>query len=118
MTTVRWTSKGAWEHLLNKVFQTSDTLPFFAFSVGCENIDDFMYLTRGDFETSFQVTSSDDEGQPVLQARRSHVYLSGNFFARRNGSTTNLSVPTKPGVPSTSKRLTAFVRGLKCLPPF
>jgi len=80
MTTVRWTSKGAWEHLLNKVFQTSDTLPFFAFSVGCENIDDFMYLTRGDFETSFQVTSSDDEGQPVFTSQTLSRVLIGKLL--------------------------------------
>jgi len=65
MSEVNWTSESAWNYISKDVFQDQDLLPFFAYSVGCANIDDFMYLQRDDFEATFDVSSLDDDGRSI-----------------------------------------------------
>jgi hypothetical protein len=62
MASTQWTSIRAWDHLTKEVLQIPDILYIYADTVGCSNIDDFMYLGSKDFETAFEVTTSDISG--------------------------------------------------------
>jgi hypothetical protein len=59
---IQWTPTQAWDHLVSNVLQSPNTLNAFAYAVGCEDIDDFMYLGQTDFKTPFEVSTKDDQG--------------------------------------------------------
>jgi len=70
MAVAYWTSKQAWDHLVEEVLNAKDVLPYWAYNVGLNDIDDFMYLRQADFEVTFTLPSSDVEGtteQPTSQ---------------------------------------------------
>jgi hypothetical protein len=60
-----WDAIRAWDYLVNQVFQAEDTLPFFAYAVGCKDVDDFLYLSHNDFGIEFNVTSSNEIGESI-----------------------------------------------------
>jgi len=66
MSETSWDAGQAWNHLVNGVFQASDTLPFFAYAVRCNDVDDFLYLGYEDFGIEFDASSLDEKGETVV----------------------------------------------------
>jgi len=86
MTTTTWTAKRAWEHLATVVLQEPETLPHFSYATGLEDIDDFMYLERSDFETSFEVGIMDSTGATVPSSQTLPRVLIGKLIRAQRWS--------------------------------
>jgi len=121
-----WDATTAWNHLMKEVFKGSDALPFFAYTVGCKDIDDFLYLGRQDFDIEFNVPTLNEQGQTVnVRETLSRVLIGKLLRAQQwfesqtvrdygTWATLNLQVlnnfrenrtqefPTTPGLPPTT----------------
>jgi len=130
MANQHWTANQAWEYVANEVLTSSDVLHHWAYAVGLNDIDDFMYLPQADFEFVFNLPTLDDEGKSSItpqclsrvltgklsraqrwydkQSSRSYNTRAGltteglNYFRDFEPSpTTNLAIMTSTPTPST-----------------
>jgi hypothetical protein len=64
-----WSSTQAWSHLITNVLQSPETLNAFAYAVGCQDIDDFLYLGQSDFGTPFELPMKDEQGNTAYRTQ-------------------------------------------------